>query len=1220
VSFAVAGFLFLSVLLAGVAGAQVFNFNPGGFTTANVCANSSAPASTCQILTNGSPNRPKVITGGILRLNTANTNQHASAWYRVTQPLNTGFTTAFQFTISNTGACFGCSFPADGMALVIQGDPAGTGALGYTGNGQNIAYGNNDLSTASGIGRAIRNSLAVELDTFKNVSYGDPNGNHIAVQSCGPNNPTTLSPNSADHNYLCADGKPARLALQSLPAGVSLSDGKTHTITVNYLPPASGCTSNCNNFSVYLDSTLLLQTTVDITQQLKLDSNNGAYIGFTAATGSSVQNDDIVSWSFSQLPLSPITITQPLQTTATTFNYTPNLTASTDYSQSGLPGSAFTGVFQQGTVQSITDQQFADLVNNTPFQGSTCLHQDLGTGTGPFACVTTTDLCTTATNATPSGANCPSTGGSASILASNNFNADPAQKPIIAPGYIMGKDTALSCGAAAGNDCKGLINIFDSITGDPLISGTTKNFNSVLIPIVGAVQPSTSTTTAPTLNSSWANQPVVVTFNSADVVPPNNNNPPPPPDVTSINYSVSGANVSSPASGTITGNTGQITIPADVEGSTVVTFSGTDTSGTQERVVTTDNSNQVTTSLPTLTINIDLTKPTLTCNPPTLPLTIWTASDVSVPCMASDAGSGLADPSQANFIVSTTVSPDNETNNATIPAVTVQDVAGNPSNSQGPFDHFLVDKKAPAISAITFTPPSPIFGQPVTASFICTDGGSGVVLCDPNVSPEQNSTSAPVTDVSVGTHNFTVHAKDQVGNTSDKTVSYTVGQATPTVTFTGAQANAAFQSTFTVVATTNASTTPVITASGACSIAGSQVTMTSGTGTCSLAANWAADDNYLAAAANQSTNATLIAPTVTFTGAQASAAFQSTFTVAATTNASTTPVITASGACSIAGTLVTMTSGTGTCSLTANWAADNNYASATAGQSTTANRIAPTVTFTGAQASAVFGSQFTVASTTNASTTPVITASGACSIVGTLVTMTSGTGTCALTANWAADNNYLTAAASQSTNAIKATTTTTITSTSPSPGIPGSPVRINVSVVGSTNVTAPTGTVTVTASTLETCSAAVSAGGCSLTFATTGARTVTASYIGDGNFQGSSTSGSVQVIVGDFSITATPASQTISSGHQATYTITVTPIGGLTGVVNLSCSGAPPNSTCSISPSADNLSGAPVNSTVTLSANKNVNHGTFTLTFTGSYGGGALVHSVSVSLTVKGQS
>jgi hypothetical protein len=39
-----------------------------------------------------------------------------------------------------------------------------------------------------------------------------------------------------------------------------------------------------------------------------------------------------------------------------------------------------------------------------------------------------------------------------------------------------------------------------------------------------------------------------------------------------------------------------------------------------------------------------------------------------------------------------------------------------------------------------------------------------------------------------------------------------------------------------------------------------------------------------------------------------------------------------------------------------------------------------------------------------------------------------------------------------------------------------------------------------------------------------------------------------------------------------------------------------------------------------LMANKNVTHGTFTLTFIGTYGNGAIVHQASVTLTVKGGS
>lgn len=975
-------FCFLVVVCSIFAGiqpsaAQSFSFPVNGFTTNNVCANSATPPPACQVLTNGSPSQPQVVNNGVLRLTTANTNQHGSAWFHMQQPLASGFTTAFQFQISNTNSCFFCGFPADGLALVIQADPAGTGAIGYTGNGQNMAYGDNDIATASGPGNAILNSLAIELDTHQNSDYDDPDGNHIAVQSCGPNTPSALSANSADHNYICPNGNLAKIALQSLPQGMSLTDGLTHTITVNYLPPGN-CTSACNNLSVYFDSTLILQATVNIAQQLNLTSGTSAYIGFTAATGALVENNDIVSWSFSQWPLSPITINQPLQPTVTNFNYTSTLSAITDYSQSGLGSSQFQGVFMQGTVQAITDAQFNTLVSNTPFQGSTCQHQD--TGNGNYSCVVTTDLCTTPTNSVAAGANCLTTTNPV-IVVSNTYNLDPSQKPLIGPNYIMGKDTALNCLSTDDNTCKGLVSIFTGINGDIITSsGGTKNFNSILIPIIGAVSPDTSITTSPQLNSGWINGPVTLTFNSVDTVPSNNKNPPSSlPTVTSINYSVSGANVSSPASGTINGSTGSISIPGAVEGTTTITYSGIDSAGTTETVVT-NSGNNVSTSTPTFTYSVDLTKPTVTC---TSPAATWQATDVSVPCTASDnaGGSGLVGPS--SFNVQTNVPTGTETNNATIPAVTVQDVAGNvslPQPAQGSFGPFEVDKKAPVIIA-SVSPTSPTYGQTVTGSYECTDGGSGVVLCGPSgtakIQPTPDTgTLTSVLDNSVGTHTFTVNAQDQVGN----------------------------------------------------------------------------------------------------------------------------------------------------------------------------NSVASSVTYT----------------------------------------------------------------------VSKATTTTSIKSVSPNPGLPNSPIVISYSVVGSTNLTSPTGNVTVTASTGEFCTGTVTAGSCSIMFATTGTRTVTASYAGDSNFSGSSSTTSVQVNVGDFSITATPATETISSGHTATYTISVTPIGGLTGTVALSCSGGPAGSTCSVSPSTDNLQGGTVSSTVTLTPSKNVAHGTWTLTFTGNYGNGALVHSYSVTLTVKG--
>ena len=97
------------------------------------------------------------------------------------------------------------------------------------------------------------------------------------------------------------------------------------------------------------------------------------------------------------------------------------------------------------------------------------------------------------------------------------------------------------------------------------------------------------------------------------------------------------------------------------------------------------------------------------------------------------------------------------------------------------------------------------------------------------------------------------------------------------------------------------------------------------------------------------------APTVSFTGAPASAVYGSSFTVMATTNATTTATISASGACSNSGDRVTMVSGSGTCYLTASWGADVRYSAATATQSATATMATPVIAWS-APAAITFGS------------------------------------------------------------------------------------------------------------------------------------------------------------------------------------------------------------------------------------------------------------------------
>jgi hypothetical protein len=415
----------------------------------------------------------------------------------------------------------------------------------------------------------------------------------------------------------------------------------------------------------------------------------------------------------------------------------------------------------------------------------------------------------------------------------------------------------------------------------------------------------------------------------------------------------------------------------------------------------------------------------------------------------------------------------------------------------------------PAIASVTPNPATKVYGTAdpaltgTLAGFLAADGVTATYSRTPGetVAGSPYPISAVLAPAGV-LSNYTV---------AYNTAPFTITPSTPTVTFTGAPASAAFHSTFTVAATSNSTSTAVITASGACSVAGTMVTMTSGTGICSLTANWAADSNYTSATATQSTTATLLAPTASFTGAPASAAFNNSFTLVATTNASTTPVLTVAGPCSIGGSTVTMTGGTGTCNMSAQWAADANYSGVTLTQSTTATKIAPTVTFTGAPASAVYTTTFTVASTTNASTTAVITPSGGCSIAGNTVTMTSGTTACSLTANWAADNNYNAATASQSTAAQKAASASSITSNVPNPSNVAQAVTVSFTVTGNGS---PTGSVTVNATTGESCTGSLTlgVGSCAITFNTSGTRILTAAYSGDANFAGATSAGVSQTV------------------------------------------------------------------------------------------------------------
>jgi hypothetical protein len=197
-----------------------------------------------------------------LRLTSDKDYQTGAAWLSSQQPVGSGFTATFDWRIAHIRAV-----GADGFAFVIQN--ANGLALGDGGDG--IGY------------SGITNSLAVELDTWQNLPEefgggpGDPNDNHISVQSRG-----TL-PNTADPTF----------SLGSTTAIPPLADGNVHTAKVVYVP---------GTLTIFLDdlNKPVLTVPVDLGATLSLDNGQG-WVGLTAATGGRSQAHDIFSFSFVEI-------------------------------------------------------------------------------------------------------------------------------------------------------------------------------------------------------------------------------------------------------------------------------------------------------------------------------------------------------------------------------------------------------------------------------------------------------------------------------------------------------------------------------------------------------------------------------------------------------------------------------------------------------------------------------------------------------------------------------------------------------------------------------------------------------------------------------------------------------------------------------------------------------------------------------------------------------
>src|SRR5207237_446468 len=151
-----------------------------------------------------------------------------------------------------------------------------------------------------------------------------------------------------------------------------------------------------------------------------------------------------------------------------------------------------------------------------------------------------------------------------------------------------------------------------------------------------------------------------------------------------------------------------------------------------------------------------------------------------------------------------------------------------------------------------------------------------------------------------------------------------VGQAITVNTH--APANAAYNSQFTVAATSDSGLAVSYSSAGSCTNSGATFTMTGGTGACTVNYDRAGDGNYNAAPhVTESVTAQKADQTVTVgTHAPANKTYNTSFTVAATSDSSLSVAYSGAGVCTNSGASFTMTSGTGTCTVNYDQAGDTN--------------------------------------------------------------------------------------------------------------------------------------------------------------------------------------------------------------------------------------------------------------------------------------------------------
>jgi hypothetical protein len=137
---------------------------------------------------------------------------------------------------------------------------------------------------------------------------------------------------------------------------------------------------------------------------------------------------------------------------------------------------------------------------------------------------------------------------------------------------------------------------------------------------------------------------------------------------------------------------------------------------------------------------------------------VWYAVNVDIPCAASDPGVGLANDSDAFFVLSTEVADGAESMSASTTTAEICDVSSN-CVTAGPIEGYMIDRRPPAITA-----PEDIAIE-ATAALSIADIGLATAI-DLGSGLESINSDADLSGFEVGTTVVTWTATDNVGNSA----------------------------------------------------------------------------------------------------------------------------------------------------------------------------------------------------------------------------------------------------------------------------------------------------------------------------------------------------------------------------------------------------------------------------------------------------------------------